>query len=202
MENRIIDAARAVFIEKGYAETSMSEIAAKAGINRPALHYYFRTKDKMFQAVFGSIVSSVIPKVFDAIMHKEKSVAERTECIIDAYYSLFINTPQLPLFMLRELNRDPEMLIKTILGLNVADTMRKAISSLQEEMDEGKLKKVPLQFIFFNFYSLLTFPFLTIDISRKVFENNDDTLRESLTEWKKNIVFQMENLLKNQEQVS
>lgn len=201
MENRIIDAARAVFIEKGYAETSMSEIAAKAGINRPALHYYFRTKDKMFQAVFGSIVSSVIPKVFDAIMHKEKSVAERTECIIDAYYSLFINTPQLPLFMLRELNRDPEMLIKTILGLNVADTMRKAISSLQEEMDEGKLKKVPLQFIFFNFYSLLTFPFLTIDISRKVFENNDDTLRESLTEWKKNIVFQMENLLKNQEPV-
>ena len=202
MENRIIDAARAVFIEKGYAETSMSEIAAKAGINRPALHYYFRTKDKMFQAVFGSIVSSVIPKVFDAIMHKEKSVAERTECIIDAYYSLFINTPQLPLFMLRELNRDPEMLIKTIRGLNVADTMRKAISSLQEEMDEGKLKKVPLQFIFFNFYSLLTFPFLTIDISRKVFENNDDTLRESLTEWKKNIVFQMENLLKNQEPVS
>ena len=202
MENRIIDAARAVFIERGYAETSMSEIAAKAGINRPALHYYFRTKDKMFQAVFGSIVSSVIPKVFDAIMHKEKSVAERTECIIDAYYSLFINTPQLPLFMLRELNRDPEMLIKTILGLNVADTMRKAISSLQEEMDEGKLKKVPLQFIFFNFYSLLTFPFLTIDISRKVFENNDDTLRESLTEWKKNIVFQMENLLKNQELVS
>lgn len=202
MENRIIDAARAVFIERGYAETSMSEIAAKAGINRPALHYYFRTKDKMFQAVFGSIVSSVIPKVFNAIMHKEKSVAERTECIIDAYYSLFMKTPQLPLFMLRELNRDPEMLIKTILGLNVADTMRKAISSLQEEMDEGKLKKVPLQFIFFNFYSLLTFPFLTIDISRKVFENNDDTLRESLTEWKKNIVFQMENLLKNQEPVS
>ena len=90
----------------------------------------------MFQAVFGSIVSSVIPKVFDAIMHKEKSVAERTECIIDAYYSLFMKTPQLPLFMLRELNRDPEMLIKTILGLNVADTMREAISSLQEEMDE------------------------------------------------------------------
>lgn len=195
MENKIIDAARTVFIEKGYAETSMSEIALKAGINRPALHYYFRTKDKMFQAVFGSIVSSVIPKVFDAIMHKEKSVVERTECIIDAYYSLFMKTPQLPLFMLRELNRDPEMLIKTILGLNVADTMREAISSLQEEMDEGKLKKVPLQFIFFNFYSLLTFPFLTIDISKKVFKNNEENFRQSLAEWKQNIMFQMEKLL-------
>ncbi len=180
----------------------MSEIAAKAGMNRPALHYYFRTKDKMFQAVFGSIVSSVIPTVFNAIMHKEKSIAERTECIINAYYNLFEKTPDLPLFMLRELNRDPEMLIKTILGLNVADTMRKAISSLQEEMDEGKLKKVPLQFIFFNFYSLLTFPFLTIDISRKVFDNSEEHFRQTLSQWKENIIFQMENLLKNQEPVS
>ena len=196
MENKIIEAARTVFIERGYAETSMSEIATKAGINRPALHYYFRTKDKMFQAVFGSIVSSVIPQVFDAIMQREKSIAERTECIINAYYNLFESTPHLPLFMLRELNRDPELLIKTILGLNITETMRKAITSLQEEMEEGKLKKVPLQFIFFNFYSLLTFPFLTIDISRKIFDNNEESLRKSLDEWKKNIIFQMENLLK------
>ena len=196
MENKIIEAARTVFIERGYAETSMSEIATKAGINRPALHYYFRTKDKMFQAVFGSIVSSVIPQVFDAIMQREKSIAERIECIINAYYSLFESTPYLPLFMLRELNRDPELLIKTIMGLNIIDTMREAIASLQEEMEEGKLKKVPLQFIFFNFYSLLTFPFLTIDISRKVFDNNEESFRKSLDEWKKNIIFQMENLLK------
>lgn len=196
MENKIIEAARTVFIERGYAETSMSEIATKAGINRPVLHYYFRTKDKMFQAVFGSIVSSVIPQVFDAIMQREKSIAERIECIINAYYSLFESTPYLPLFMLRELNRDPELLIKTILGLNITETMRKAITSLQEEMEEGKLKKVPLQFIFFNFYSLLTFPFLTIDISRKIFDNNEESFRKSLDEWKKNIIFQMENLLK------
>lgn len=196
MENKIIEAARTVFIERGYAETSMSEIATKAGINRPVLHYYFRTKDKMFQAVFGSIVSSVIPQVFDAIMQREKSIAERIECIINAYYSLFESTPYLPLFMLRELNRDPELLIKTIMGLNIIDTMREAIASLQEEMEEGKLKKVPLQFIFFNFYSLLTFPFLTIDISRKIFDNNEESLRKSLDEWKKNIIFQMENLLK------
>lgn len=196
MENKIIEAARTVFIERGYAETSMSEIATKAGINRPVLHYYFRTKDKMFQAVFGSIVSSVIPQVLDAIMQREKSIAERIECIINAYYSLFESTPYLPLFMLRELNRDPELLIKTIMGLNITETMRKAITSLQEEMEEGKLKKVPLQFIFFNFYSLLTFPFLTIDISRKIFDNNEESFRKSLDEWKKNIIFQMENLLK------
>lgn len=47
LEKKIIEAAKELFIENGFAETSMSDIAAKVGINRPALHYYFRTKDKM-----------------------------------------------------------------------------------------------------------------------------------------------------------
>lgn len=196
MENNIIEAARAVFIERGYTETSMSEIALKAGINRPVLHYYFRTKDKMFQAVFGNIVSSVIPQVIEAIMDKEKSIAYRTKQIINAYYQLFKKSPHLPLFMLRELNRDPELLIKTILGLNVADTIRKAIASLMEEMEEGKIKKVPLQFIFLNFYSLLTFPFLTKNISQKVFNNNEENNEQILADWEQNIINQMGNLLK------
>mgnify|MGYP000024325752 FL=1 len=65
LEKKIIEAAKELFIENGFAETSMSDIAAKVGINRPALHYYFRTKDKMFQAVFGNIILSFIPKIHD-----------------------------------------------------------------------------------------------------------------------------------------
>lgn len=195
MENKIIDAARSVFIEKGYAETSMSEIAARVGINRPALHYYFRTKEKMFQAVFGSIVSSVVPKVFDALTHKEKSISQRVEGIIDAYYALFLENPQLPMFILRELNRDSDLLINTIQQFNIMDTVHNALASVQEEMNEGKLRKVSLQFTFYNFYSLLTFPFLTKDISTKVFRNDDKAFRAMLVEWKQNIIAQMLNLL-------
>lgn len=61
LEQKIIDTAREIFIEKGFTDTSMSEIAAKVGMNRPGIHYYFRTKDRMFQAVFGNIVLSFIP---------------------------------------------------------------------------------------------------------------------------------------------
>lgn len=195
MENKIIDAARAVFIEKGYAETSMSEIAARAGINRPALHYYFRTKDKMFQAILGNIASSIFPKVFEALTHREKNIAERIEIIIDAYYALFFQTPHLPLFLMRELNRDSELLINTVQGLNIVDTARVALTSLQKEMDEGQLNKVPLQFIFYNFYSLLSFPFLTMHISSKVFENSEEQFNTMLIDWKQNIINQMQNLL-------
>lgn len=62
VEKKIVEAAKELFIENGFAETSMSDIAAKVGINRPVLHYYFRTKDKMFQAVFGNIILSLFPE--------------------------------------------------------------------------------------------------------------------------------------------
>lgn len=196
MENKIINAARAVFIEKGYAETSMSEIAARVGINRPTLHYYFRTKEKMFQAVFSGIVSSVIPKVFEALMQREKTISERIENIIDAYYALFLENPHLPMFLLRELNRDSELLINTIKELQVVESAHNAINSLQNEMDEGKLNQVPLQFIFYNFYSLLVMPYLTLDISDKVFMTTKESFKQMMqTEWKQNIITQMRNLL-------
>ena len=70
LEYQIIETAKQLFIEKGFVETSMSDIAAKVGINRPTLHYYFRTKDRMFQAVFGSIVMSLLPKVQEIIQQE------------------------------------------------------------------------------------------------------------------------------------
>lgn len=52
IENKIIETAQQLFVKNGFTDTNMSDIAAAVGINRPTLHYYFRTKDKMFQAVF------------------------------------------------------------------------------------------------------------------------------------------------------
>lgn len=199
MENKIIEVAREVFIEKGYAETSMSEIAARVGINRPGLHYYFRTKDKMFQAVFGSIVSSVVPKVFEALMHKEKNIGDRIRSIIDAYYELFLQYPDIPMFMLREVNRDADLVINTVREMDVVVMMQKGLASVQEEMNEGKLKKVPLQFIFYNFYSLLVFPFVTKNIALKTFVENDEAFKQSLYSWKQNIISQMTSLLEVKE---
>lgn len=62
LEKKIIEAAKELFIENGFAETSMSDIAAKVGINRPALHYYFRTKDKMFRPFLVTSYFLLFPK--------------------------------------------------------------------------------------------------------------------------------------------
>ena len=68
LETKIIEVAKQQFIENGFAETSMSDIAAKVGINRPGLHYNFRTKERMIQAVFGEIVLFLLSKLLYIVL--------------------------------------------------------------------------------------------------------------------------------------
>ena len=63
----------------------MSDIAARVGINRPTLHYYYRTKDKMFQAVFLSIIQSFIPKIQDVFVDDNKPFSEKIRIVVDTY---------------------------------------------------------------------------------------------------------------------
>lgn len=194
MEARIIKAATTVFIKNGYAETSMSEIAVEAGINRPGLHYYFRTKEKMFQAVFGDIVLAIVPRVFEILAQKQKPIDVRIEELVDAYYRLFADNPRLPMFVIREMNRDASLLIDTAKQLNLQQLLGNALSSLQEEMDEGKLKNVPFRFLFYSFYGLLTVPFLTQDMS-SIFLEDKETFDEMLLKWRPYMTAQLKGIL-------
>lgn len=195
LEERIIDAAKSVFMEKGYTDACMSEIAERVGINRPGLHYYFRTKDKMFNAVFGMIVASVIPKFQDIITNRDLSLSVRVEQIVDVYYNLLQENPYLPLFMLREIDRDVDFLLKTFSDLKVEHFFAELKIYLLEEMDKGRLRRVPLRIVFLTFYSALTFPFVSRKLMRETMMEKGEDFRIVLDEWKPYIISQMVNLL-------
>lgn len=195
LEERIIDAAKSVFMEKGYTDACMSEIAERVGINRPGLHYYFRTKDKMFNAVFGMIVASVIPKFQDIITNRDLSLSVRVEQIVDVYYNLLQENPYLPLFMLREIDRDVDFLLKTYSDLKVEHFFAELKNYLLEEMDKGRLRRVPLRIIFLTFYSALTFPFVSQKLVVKTMMEEGEDFQDILEEWKPYVVRQMVNLL-------
>ena len=136
LEEKIITIAKQLFIERGFDGTSMSDIAAAADINRPTLHYYFRTKDKMFQAVFQSIVSIVSPSL-QKIFTGEGSFFDKIEKVIDVYISVFSENPALPNFILSEANRDIDHLILTVKTLPLAEYINRAEQMIQKEMKEG-----------------------------------------------------------------
>lgn len=196
LETKIIEIAKQQFIENGFAETSMSDIAAKVGINRPGLHYYFRTKERMFQAVFGEIVLFLLPKIQDIVLQKDKPVTERVGGVIDAYFEVFSENPRLPLFVMRESNRDVNHLINTLADLRLERNFLEIARSLQDEMDSGRLKPVPLRFVFFTFYSLLIMPFVMKDLCASLFLEKGESFEEMFARWKPYIVMQMDNLLR------
>lgn len=194
IEKRIVDEARRLFIEKGYGDTSMSEIAAAAGINRPALHYYFRTKEKMFAAVFGDIVLSILPRI-ECILTQDRPIGERIGDVVDEYMSKFREYPFLPTFILNESNRDIANFASVVKELGVPKYFSGVRESLQKEMQEGRLRQIPIYDVIFTFYGLLLMPVLARNIVKSVFATDDCSYQDILSQWKPHIISQMEHLL-------
>ena len=194
LEDRIVDVAKDVFLENGFEMTSMSDIAAKVGINRPTLHYYFRTKERMFRAVLAPIFETFMPKV-QTILAGDIPFIERLEKILDEYLIIFSENPFLPRFVLSEIQRNPDNLILMIHRFGIERMLQQLSEILDKEMDTGKINRIPHIIILCTFYSQLTLPFLTRNMLMKVFSDDTARYKVFLEEWKQNILSQMRYLL-------
>ena len=194
-EARIVQEATRLFTERGYIATSMADIAAEVGINRTGLHYYYRTKDRMFQAVFGSVVKQLIPQIHEIILEVNSPVEERVSRVIDVYYGLFRANPSLPMFMLREMQRDFDNLLNAIYGMHLERYCTAISLGLQREMDSGHIRKVPIRVLFMTFYSLLTMPFITKNLCQYVWLEEGEVFTDMVAKWKPYVVEQIRALL-------
>src|SRR5262245_44811852 len=82
-EQRILDAAHAVFIRRGTAGARMQEIAEEAGVNKALLHYYFRNKERLAEAVFRRVALQLFPPVIGVLSSTELSIEEKVARVID-----------------------------------------------------------------------------------------------------------------------
>ena len=181
LEEKIIAVAKDVFIERGFDGASMSDIAAKVGINRPTLHYYFRTKDKMFEAVFLSIVQSFIPKIQDAFIDDNKSFPEKITVVVDTYIEVAKKNPSIPMFVMREINRNATNFINIVKPMYMDKFLNEIGIKLLSAMEKGEIKQVPLRIVFNIFYGLLSFPFLSKDL---MLIESDKEFNAMIDEWK------------------
>jgi len=173
----------------------MSDIAAAVGINRPTLHYYFRTKDRMFQAVFGSIVGTLLPRIQEVISNSEASIEARVGMIIDIYYSIFKAHPMLPLFVIKEMHRDFGFLERNIMAMGFDKYFIEIKQSLQDEMDAGRIRAAPFRYLFLTFYSLLIMPFTVRPLCQNILLNAGESFDDMLAGWKKVVEQNMKAML-------
>jgi TetR/AcrR family transcriptional regulator len=103
-EKKILDAARGEFIAKGIDGARMQVIAERAGVNKALLHYYYRSKDKLYQTVLQDILQSVWGRI--QAEFQERGKPEGLEPVLHTLVSSYIRTladnPEFPLFIFRE----------------------------------------------------------------------------------------------------
>src|SRR5688500_12830406 len=114
-EQRILTAARAVFIRRGTAGARMQEIAAEAGVNQALLHYYFRSKDRLSDAMFLQVASRIFPTVVQTLS-SDLSLDEKIERIVPVYADNLAQNPFLPGYLLAEMHQNPDRVRQLLEG--------------------------------------------------------------------------------------
>ena len=169
-EKKILIAAKNVFIRKGYDGARMQEIADEACINKALLHYYFRSKDKLFEAVFIEAFSGFIPKIAGFVL-TNRSFFEKIEFIIDTYINMLIENPHLPLFVLHEIHRNPENLVNIMSSLGLNQMFLNQIMS-NIEKDES-IRQIEFKHLLANILGMCIFPFIARPILQTLLFNQD-----------------------------
>lgn len=181
-ENQILEAAQNVFQEKGMDGARMQEIADKASINKAMLHYYYRSKQQLFEAVFKKAFSLIAPQL-NAILNDDSSVEDKVKNFTHNYISFIVKHPYLPNFIIQELNRNPQFIAQ--LKTNVAfPTIEKFKKQVKNEVDQGILRPVSAEQLFINILALNIFPFIAAPLI-KTFTNVDDKTYKTLIEARK-----------------
>lgn len=169
VEQKILDAAKVIFVKKGYDATSMGDIAAQAGISRTALNYYFRTKENLFEAIFGEVIRTFIPRL-EVIANKPVPFIQKVEPIVEQYIDMLLLNPLLPVFIIGEMQRDAQHLFEVVAGMKSKDdVLFKLSTQIINEMEQGMLRKMPLIDVVSTFFGMLAFPVLAKNILSLIF---------------------------------
>jgi TetR/AcrR family transcriptional regulator len=167
-EERIFDAAQAVFLESGFDGARMKEIAGRADINHSMLHYYFRTKGQLFDAVFRRAAMEFMPSLVD-VLRSSMPLLEKIDLFVIRYLETIKANPHMPGFIIQELRRNPDALkeIAGSVGGNVIDILR---ADIYDAVATGLIRRVTPEDLFANLVGLCVWPFIARPMLETIFE--------------------------------
>ena len=161
-EQKIIEAAELEFLIKGFEGARTTSIALKAGVTHAMFHYYFRTKEKIFEKIISQKMDILTRLIMDSISIENLDLEEKLKRIIDSHIDFVSENPELPGFLVREIFNNPERF--EILKSRFVTFAPLLIQNLQRELDkgyeEGKYKKTDARMLLIDIISLNIFPYM------------------------------------------
>lgn len=170
-ENKILEIAEKLFLEKGYELTSTIQIAKAVGCNQTLIHYYFRTKENLFKKIFESRFRNFFTEAFAA--NEEETVFEKKiEKLIFNHFEMLEKNPQMPLLIVREIMSKNSLLLQ--LREEIELLPRKIFESLDTQMKElvkqGKIKDITVFDLFFTALSLNVSAFILSPLAFEILD--------------------------------
>ena len=194
-EEKIKQAARIIFHQKGFAATRTRGIAAEAGINLALLTYYFRSKEKLFDLIMLESIQIFLSSVKLVFDDEQTSFEVKVEQLADKYIDQLIKHPELPLFLLSELRSNPESLMSKI-GIKEIVMNSFFLKQFKAGVKDGKYVDINPLHLIMNLMGMTVFPFIASPIVRGMGNLSQQAYTELMLERKTFIPMWMKAILK------
>jgi TetR/AcrR family transcriptional regulator len=182
-EQKILSAAITVFHKKGMSGARMQEIADEAKINKAMLHYYFRSKQQLFEAVFMQAFKKMAPHI-NGIFNSDLTVIDKIRAFTDSYITFAIENPFLPTFLIQEINNNPQF-AKNFFGAHNAPNPKLFARQIAEEVEKGNLIPIDPKQLLLNLISLTAFSFAATGMVKGILKIDDEKFNQMMEERKR-----------------
>ncbi|GBE26608.1 putative HTH-type transcriptional regulator YttP [bacterium BMS3Bbin03] len=184
-EEKIVQAAARIFLQKGKEGARMQEIADQAGINKALLHYYFRSKDKLFLEVFKNQMEIFFDGLINALEETDQ-IEIGLRYFIDTYIDIVSKNVELIHFIFWEIQKNSEIVLNRILSRRNLQK-NPFIDFLEKAIEKKQIRPIdPCNFVI-SLFGLCIYPFLAKPVLEKVFLQIDVTSADFLRLRKKEV---------------
>lgn len=161
-ETLILQAAEEEFLSKGFSGARTTTIASKAGVTHAMFHYYFRTKEKLFERIISEKIALLKKAMLDSIVDLDAPLPDILKNIIDKHLDFIAANPDLPRFLVGELYSNQE---RAHIFLNsLREYGPPMLSLLQKKIDaeaaEGNCRRVKAESLMLDVVALNVFPYM------------------------------------------
>lgn len=192
-EERIFEAARRVFLRRG-TRARMQDVAEEAGITQSLLHYYFRNRERLFEAVFRKEAARLLPREI-GILNSDLPLREKVERLVADYLSFLLENPHLPSFVAYEINYHPDRLAAFLATVEKPD-MQKLRDQIEALASENAIRSIEPEQFLVNLLSMCIFPFIARPMLHAMLGLDDERFTEFIEERKRELPAFMLNALR------
>jgi len=185
-EETILQVARKAFTQKGLSGARMQDIADEAGINKALVHYYFESKEKLFGLVFQEEFGKFFFNLA-AVITSDAPLFEKIEQVVSLDIDRLSLYPDMPLFVLNEISRNPEMLAEQFKQMRIENILKIFQKQIDNETKKGTIKYISAEQLLINIQSLSIFPFIAKPLLKKVMQMSEKKYQEMIRLRKKEV---------------